>query len=128
MKTCFGEPDIAIEHALVAVRLSPLDPRTFAWEYDVALGHFCAGRYDDAISWGEKSLRYQPNFGGALRLLIVSYALSERLAEAQKKMAHLRQVDPSLRLSNLAEVMTPFRRAGDRERFVEGLRKAGLPE
>jgi hypothetical protein len=43
-------------------------------------------------------------------------------------MASLREVDPGLRLSNLDRVAPPPRRAEDRARFIEGLRKAGLPE
>jgi adenylate cyclase len=128
MNACLGEPDIAIKHALVAVRLSPLDPRTFAWEYDVALGHFCAGRYDDAVLWGEKSLRDMPNFGGALRLAAASYALVGRFADANKMMVRLRELSPELRVSLLDDVMPPFRRVEDRAQYLEGLRRAGLPE
>jgi hypothetical protein len=42
-------------------------------------------------------------------------------------MAHLREFDPSLRVSNLTEVY-PLRRAEDLTKFAEGLRKAGLPD
>ena len=105
-----------------------LDPRTFAWEYDVALGHFCAGRYDDAVLWGEKSLRDMPNFGGALRLAAASYALVGRFADANKMMVRLRELSPELRVSLLDDVMPPFRRVEDRAQYLEGLRRAGLPE
>jgi dihydroorotase-like cyclic amidohydrolase len=40
----------------------------------------------------------------------------------------LREVDPALRLGNVDRVAPPFRRAEDRVRFIESLRKAGLPE
>ena len=50
-----------------------------------------------------------------------------RVAETQKAMGRLREIDPTLRLSNLDNFMR-FRRAEDNERFVEALRKAGLPE
>jgi hypothetical protein len=43
-------------------------------------------------------------------------------------MARLRELDPTLRLSNLAEVLPPFYRPDDRSRYIEGLRKAGLPD
>jgi hypothetical protein len=43
-------------------------------------------------------------------------------------MARLRELDPTLRLSNLAEVLPPFCRPDDRSRYIEGLRKAGLPD
>jgi hypothetical protein len=42
-------------------------------------------------------------------------------------MAHLRELDPSLRVSNLNEVF-PLRRPNDLAKFAEGLRKAGLPD
>ncbi|NKJ74095.1 hypothetical protein ELI13_12870 [Rhizobium ruizarguesonis] len=35
---------------------------------------------------------------------------------------------PALRLSNLADVLPPFRRPDDRNRYIEALRMAGLPE
>jgi hypothetical protein len=43
-------------------------------------------------------------------------------------MTRLRQLNPTLRISNLEETMPPLRRAEDREKFVEGIRRAGLPE
>jgi TolB-like protein/DNA-binding SARP family transcriptional activator len=128
MKTWFGEPDTAIKHASIAMRLSPLDPRTWAWEHYTASGHFCAGRYDAAAAWEKRVLRDQPNFGGGVRVAVASNALLGRTIEAQKFMAQLRQLDPALRLSNLVEIMPPFRRPEDRAKYVEGLRKAGLPE
>jgi len=42
-------------------------------------------------------------------------------------MARLRDLDPTLRISNLQE-LTPLQRPQDVARYAEGLRKAGLPE
>ena len=47
--------------------------------------------------------------------------------EAQEAMAYLRELDPSLRVSNLSEVY-PLRRPEDLAKVAEGLRRAGLPE
>jgi adenylate cyclase len=58
----------------------------------------------------------------------IAYALSDRIVEAREAMARLREIDPALRLSNLARVTPPFRRSEDLGRWTEGLRKAGLPE
>jgi adenylate cyclase len=55
------------------------------------------------------------------------HALAGRLDQAQKAMARLRQIDPTLRVSDLKHVL-PFRRSEDIARYEEGLRKAGLPE
>jgi TolB-like protein len=128
VKVCLGEPEEGLEHGKRAMRLSPLDPTLFRWQTFMALAHMCAGRYEEAASWAETALRDQPNFNGALRVAAASHARAGHLGEAQRMMARLRQCDPGLRLSNLGEVMPPFRRQDDRTRFVEGLRKAGLPE
>jgi hypothetical protein len=42
-------------------------------------------------------------------------------------MARLRQITPELRISNLKDHV-PICRSEDLEHWVEGLRKAGLPE
>jgi TolB-like protein/class 3 adenylate cyclase len=67
VKACLGEADAAIKHAAAAMRLSPLDPRLFAWQFCTALAHFCAGRYDDAISWAERRATRCPRLQAALR-------------------------------------------------------------
>jgi len=128
VKTCLGEPDKAVEHAALAMRLSPLDPRLFAWQFNTGLAHFCAGHYEDAAVWAARSLRHQPNYPSAMRVMAAGQVMSGRSAEAQGTIARLCQLDPALRLSNLADILPPFRRPDDRNRYIEALRMAGLPE
>lgn len=59
--------------------------------------------------------------------LAASHALAGRMAEAQRAMDHLRQLDPALRLSNLADWL-PIHRPENLATLVDGLRRAGLPE
>ena len=122
-----GELDLSIEHHARAMRLSPLDPILYNMHVGTAFAHFLAGRYDEASAWANKALREQPNYPAANRILAASNALAGHMNEAQEAMAHLRELDPSLRVSNLTEVF-PLRRPEDLARFAEGLRKAGLPE
>jgi hypothetical protein len=49
------------------------------------------------------------------------------MPEAQRAGARLRELDPSLRVSNL-EKFIPLRRSEDFARLAEGLRGAGLPK
>jgi predicted Zn-dependent protease len=91
----------------------------------IAFAHFLAGRYDEAIGWANSALREQPNNPAANRVLAASNALAGRLSEAHEAMTHMRELDPSLRVSNLGEVF-PLR-PDDLAMFAEGLRKAGLP-
>ena len=69
---------------------------------------------------------YTPE-GGSARVVAASHALAGRLDQAHKAMARLREIDPTLRVSDLRHMFT-FRRPEDLARFEEGLRKAGLPE
>ena len=126
-RLCLGEPDAAIEHLARAMRLNPLDPNVFMWQTDIALAHLCAGRYEDAATWAEKAVHEQPNFAFTMRVAAASHALAGHPSEAQRAMARLRQLDPNLRLSNLGDVISPLRPA-DRAKYIESLRKAGLPE
>jgi TolB-like protein/class 3 adenylate cyclase/tetratricopeptide (TPR) repeat protein len=123
-----NQTELAIEHEAHAMRLSPLDPLIFLMQYGTALAHFVAGRYNEASTWGEKAIRQNQNFSPAVRLAAASSALAGRRADAQKLAARLRDVDPSLRVSNLKDRIDPFQRAEDYAKYVDGLRKAGLPE
>jgi TolB-like protein len=126
VRLLLDEPDVAIEHAARAMRLSPLDPLTFLMQYSTALSHFHAGRYEEAGSWAEKAKRANANFSPATRLAAASFAVAGNLAKARELMAQLREADPALTVSGLDE-LNPFRRPKDFVKWVDGLREAGLP-
>jgi len=122
-----GESEVAIDRAKRAIRLSPHDSQMFAMQTAIAIAHYFAGRHDEALSWAEAAMRNQPNFLIAICVAAASFALGGRQAEAEKTMTSLRELDPALRLSNLADLM-PIRRPEDFAKIIDGLRKAGLPE
>ena len=122
-----GDLEIAIQHMARAMRLSPLDPRVYSMQTATALAHFFAGRYEEAQSWSEKAVRAQPNWLPAIRIMAASYALGGRVAEAQKTMTRVLEIDPLRRISNLKDISGPFR-SEEFAKVEEGLRKAGLPD
>jgi TolB-like protein len=122
-----GESDVAIEHQARAMRLSPLDPTLYHMQVGTAFAHMLAGRFDEASSWAERAFREERNYHPAAIVKAASNALAGRLEEARRAMERLRQVDPTLRISNLKD-RHPIRRADDLAMFAEGLRMAGLPE
>ncbi len=79
----------------------------------------------------EISKKFYADFGfrlsAPIRVAAASYALAGRLEQGQKAMTRLSQLDPALRVSNLRDVLGPYR-PEDLARYEEGLRKAGLPE
>jgi hypothetical protein len=60
-------------------------------------------------------------------IIAASHALAGRTHEARRAMDHLRQLDSTLRISNLKDWL-PIRRPEDLATFADGLRSAGLPE
>jgi hypothetical protein len=110
------------------MRLSPNDPEVlFFMQTATAYSNFLVGRYAEALSLAQTAMRQQPNFVITICAAAASGALAGRLSEAQQAMTRLRQLDPTLRVSQLKHLF-PFRRSDDSTRWAEGLRKAGLPE
>jgi TolB-like protein/class 3 adenylate cyclase len=128
VKIYLGEPEAAIERFARAMRLSPLDPFVTGMRTGTAYAHFLLGRFDEAVLWAAMALQDKPDFQPGLRIAAASNAMAGRPEQAHKAMARLRQLNPALRVSNLKDVLSPYRRAEDLSRYQEGLRRAGLPE
>jgi adenylate cyclase len=128
IKNYLGEPEPAIERFARAMRLSPFDPRASAARAGTAHAHFFLGRYAEAASWVAMALQDNPDYQPALRIAAPSNAMAGRPEQAHQAVARLRQLNPTLRVSTLKDVVGPFRRAEDLLRWEEGLRQAGLPE
>src|SRR6266576_3830341 len=90
-------------------------------------GMLLAGRFDDASSWAEMAFRQEQNYHPAAIVKAASDALAGRAEEAGRALERLRQIDPTLRISNLKD-RHPIRRPADLARLADGLRMAGLPE
>ena len=109
------------------MRISPLDPLMFFMENIAALAHFLAGHYDEARQLAERACRKQPYFLGSIRVAAAGNAAAGRLDDARKWITRALQLDPELRVSNLKDRVSWFR-PEDFTKYVEALRKAGLPE
>jgi TolB-like protein len=127
VRVWLGEPEVAVEHFARAMRLNPLDPLTFVAQGGTAFAYFFNGCYDEALSWAQKAVRERPNWPDGQRLVAAAAALSGRSKEAQQAIARMREMDPNWRLSNVRKTAL-FRRPEDHAKYVEALRKAGLPE
>jgi adenylate cyclase len=125
---CFvGEPEVAIEHGLRAMRLSPLDPLGYRTKTALATGYLIAGRPADAIPWTDKALYEQPAFQPALLCKIAACVAAGRLDEAREAGRRMMAADPDLTIDMRMRIM-PLKRPQDRALFVDGLRQAGVPE
>ena len=126
-KISLGKHDDAVERFARAMRLSPLDPEIFQMQAGTAMAHMFARRFDVACEWAEKARTELPNILRVSAFSAASYALAGRIDEARRAMEHVRRIDATLRMSNV-EGWVVLRRPEDLATFVEGLRRAGLPE
>ncbi|MGE4404236.1 winged helix-turn-helix domain-containing tetratricopeptide repeat protein [Pseudomonas sp.] len=122
-----GETDAAIEHFAHAMRLSPLDPELHRMQVGMAVANLFQGHFDIATAWARSAALELPGFLLATAVLAASQALAGREVAACQAMAHLRRLDPGLRLPHLKDWL-PIQRAENLAILAEGLRRAGLPE
>jgi adenylate cyclase len=127
VKVWLGEPEIGIEHFSGAIRLSPLAADALLSLHGKAHAYFMAERYSDA--WSTAVLAAQElQSAPAYRIAAASAAVAGHRDDAAKYMALFLRLDPDRRVSNLADVLGPYKRAEDVERYKRGMRLAGLPE
>src|SRR5262249_39960816 len=122
-----GEPEIAIERATRAMRLSPHDTQVFVMQFLIGLGHFFAGRYAEALSWADTAIKERPDHIPATCFEAGPGALVGDNVAMENAMTRLRELVPQLRISNLRDFL-PVRRSDQFDRWGEAMRKAGLPE
>jgi adenylate cyclase len=127
VKVWLGKPELALEQLARSMRLSPHDPQLFRMQTAIAYAHFSMGQFSEALSWAEIAFLERPDQVSAVRILAASSAIVGQQDRAMQALERLRELDPTLRLSNLKNVL-PLRRPEILNSLTEGLRKAGLPE
>ena len=109
-----------------AMRLSPVDPAKFYYAAALGAAHFVGERYEEAVEWERRALRDRPTYLVAHRLLATSLIHLGHPEEAREAVASLLAVAPGYTLA-AAGAHSAFR-GRTRERYLDGLRRAGLPE
>jgi TolB-like protein len=120
-----GHDREAIAHAEDAIRLSPMDPDMALFLGGIAVAHYGAGRYADALRVSEDIMRLRPGFQGAQRLHCASLAQTGRIDEARAYLDIVRREQPQLSIEWI-KASVPYQTAELMERFLQGMRKAGL--
>jgi TolB-like protein/class 3 adenylate cyclase/predicted ATPase len=113
-----GQPDLAIEHAETALRLSPR-ARVGTSLSLIGQAHFLARRFDEAVPKLLLAMQDDPSFPAPYRYLAACYAHMGRLGEAHAIVARLRRIT-----SELGRGDSWFRNAEHRELYLSGLQLA----
>ena len=120
-----GVPEAGIAEELKAIRLSPRDPELFHFFLAIGTAHFVAGRYEDAVEWAKKVLQERPDVPSGHRLLAASYGQLGQTDAAKAALEGVLRLVPGLSIEFVQKTIF-FKISEHYDRFVEGLRKAGL--
>ena len=117
--SCAGHPEQAVDLVKRAIRLNPYYPDWYLWNLGEA--YFDLENYNEAVL----ILNKMRDKSEAHRLLAASYSLLDRMDEARYHATQLLSAHPGFSLEHWRTV-PPDRDSATVERFIEGLRKAGL--
>ena len=122
-----GNVDSAIAHGERALRLCPGDRFLgFFCTLCMAITQFIATRYAEAAVWAHKVIELRPEFPEGYRWLAAIEAWRGDLPKAQEALATHTALLPGFTVTRLRLNEPLDGEPG--ERFLEGLRRAGLPE
>jgi TolB-like protein/Tfp pilus assembly protein PilF len=122
MKAFEGDAIEGVDELRKAFRLNPHPPGWYYWHLGVV--EYAAGRYEEAV----ETLRHESTHrSGSQRILAASLAQLGRIEEAKVEAAQFLAAHPQFSAQHWADTQ-PFQREADRQHFIEGYLKAGLPK
>jgi adenylate cyclase len=122
-----GDHDGAIQRARQAKRLSPFDPHSFFFDNTLMVPLLMQHKFEDVVTIGRASIGLNPALSSTYKGVLSALGHLGRMADAQPMRARLLTLEPSFTLRQAAE-RSPLREVQDLHTYIEGLRRAGLPE
>ncbi|MGY3033018.1 AraC-like DNA-binding protein [Bradyrhizobium sp. USDA 4354] len=119
-----GEWAEAIETFQISRALAPTDRMGFLSCVGMAVGHFGAGRYDEAAYWFERGLAQNPAATWINHALTPAYALGGRKEQARRSLAELTRAFPDLTIAQVRSGL-PYH-PSYLDRVADGLESAGM--
>jgi DNA-binding SARP family transcriptional activator/TolB-like protein len=125
--TYAGDHVKAVAQAQRARSLSPFDPHGFFFDNTLMVPSLMLGDFETVAVAGRRSLALNPSMSSTCKGLLSALGHMGRVAEAADVRARLMRLEPGFSLLQ-ATSRSPLRRPEDLKIYVDGLRKAGLPE
>jgi TolB-like protein len=120
-----GESEKALEHFESGWRMNPQDPKALTFT-GMCAAHFFARRFEDCIAWGRRAVDEAAGANIARRHMAAALAHLGRVEEAKAEIAVVLKYQPSSSLARSR--LSSFRHPWMYDLYLDGLRKAGLPE
>jgi TolB-like protein/class 3 adenylate cyclase len=120
-----GRYDRAIEHALKALRLSPVDPMNYHPYLALAVANYFTGRFGEAIGFSVSAIQANPGFSLPHAFLVASNVSLGHLEAARAAAQRLLQVDPTFSVGKFEQL--GYIRQSLLDQVCDALRTAGLP-
>jgi adenylate cyclase len=119
-----GKSKEAIPVIRKALRLTPIAPDNYV--QNLALVYFQTGDCKEAIAACEKGLKREPDSLNNHVIMAAVYGSCGREKEARKEAAEILRINPKFTVESYTGIL-PYKNPADKDRTVQGLRKAGLP-
>jgi DNA-binding SARP family transcriptional activator/TolB-like protein len=122
-----GDWQMALKRLERYRELAPFDPYYGFFETIYAIAYMIEGDYEQVIAFGSRVIKTNPDFTAGYKPVIAALGLLGRLDEAKPYLETLLRLEPNFTVAHFRRVY-PLRNDTDRERYMEGLRLAGVPE
>ncbi len=121
-----GESLRALEIGHALARLDPFSPAV-AHGF-IGFAHYMLKQYEAALAPLRDCVRRAPNFRGGHFWLAATSAQLGMTENARAEAAEVLRIDPGYTINRSAKPLAMFKKPSDTEHWMDGLRKAGLPE
>ncbi|MDB5542327.1 MAG: Adenylate cyclase [Devosia sp.] len=124
-----GDIDEMIACSTRGLQLSPGAPIRYVFLCGMAVAHNLAGRYEEAVDFGKRTVELEPDYINGHLHLAIAYAQLGRIEEARRHAAEVLRIHPDFKIEGSTE-RAPKRlsRGIYAPILIEGMRKAGLSE
>jgi tetratricopeptide (TPR) repeat protein len=108
-----------------AIRLDPHAPALYL--NLLASAYRDIEKYEQAMEWAEKAVQKNPQNVLSRQTLCSIYSLADRMDEARAQAEEIMRINPKFSVERLAKT-DPTKNQVVKMRYIEALRKAGLPD
>ncbi len=122
-----GDPDKALERLMRCRELTTSLPYFSLHENPLAIAYLMKREYKEAVEIGRRVVHFTPAFVNGYKPLIAALGHLQQRKQAAPYIKKLLEIEPDFSLRKFSQNY-PFTNDRDRMHYIEGLRRAGVPE